>query len=349
MRAHADQLADFRTLAALKPPAVTRAIASLLLFTLLVVGGVLIFAPWVQTASGAGEVTALDPAGRVQNINALVGGRIEKWFVTDGMLVHAGDPIAKLVDNDPQLVDRLSAERDQVRAQIAADEHALQTAMLDVRRQGALHKEGLAARREFEQATIKAAEYRSKLSVSRGALNRIEVSLARQSAQIVTAPRDGRILRVNAGEAATVVKQGDTLATFAPEDSERIIELYVDGRDAPLIHPGRRVRLEFEGWPAIQASGWPAVAIGIFQGRVRSVDVAASPNKLFRLLVQQDPDAPRPWPGQPYVRLGTKVRGWVLMDTVSVGYELWRQLNGFPLNYGPVATEKLDYKAKPRK
>jgi hypothetical protein len=37
-----------------------------------------------------------------------------------------------------------------------------------------------------------------------------------------------------------------------------------------------------------------------------------------------------PWPEQ--LRLGTGVQGWAMLDNVTVGWELWRQLNGFPLS-----------------
>jgi oligopeptide/dipeptide ABC transporter ATP-binding protein len=40
----------------------------------------------------------------VQNVNALVPGRIDAWFVTDGSIVKRGDPIARIVDNDPHHV-----------------------------------------------------------------------------------------------------------------------------------------------------------------------------------------------------------------------------------------------------
>jgi hypothetical protein len=33
------------------------------------------------------------------------------------------------------------------------------------------------------------------------------------------------------------------------------------------------------------------------------------------------------------VRFGSKARAWVLLDEVSVGYELWRQMNNFPPNF----------------
>ncbi|MEO0501219.1 MAG: hypothetical protein AAF205_11790, partial [Pseudomonadota bacterium] len=53
-------------------------------------------------------------------------------------------------------------------------------------------------------------------------------------------------------------------------------------------------------------------------------------NGLFRVLVEEDPEK-APWPNEPFVRLGASVRGWILMDEVTVGFELWRQLNDFPL------------------
>ena len=39
------------------------------------------------------------------------------------------------------------------------------------------------------------------------------------------------------------------------------------------------------------------------------------------------------WPAQ--LRLGTGVQGWAMLDNVTVGWEIWRQLNGFPLSINP--------------
>jgi multidrug efflux pump subunit AcrA (membrane-fusion protein) len=47
---------------------------------------------------------------------------VERWFVRDGDRVRRGDPIARIVDNDPNLLARLAAERAQVLAEIAAAE-----------------------------------------------------------------------------------------------------------------------------------------------------------------------------------------------------------------------------------
>jgi hypothetical protein len=91
--------------------------------------------------------------------------------------------------------------------------------------------------------------------------------------------------------------------------------------------------LQFEGWPVIQVSGWPSVAVGTFAGRVVAVDPSAQANGRFRVLVAEDPGTGPPWPDKGYVRFGSGARGWVLLETVSVGYEIWRQLNNFPPNF----------------
>ena len=52
------------------------------------------------------------------------------------------------------------------------------------------------------------------------------------------------------------------LAVIVPETEDRAVALYVDGNDAALVKPGSPVRLQFEGWPAIQWVGWPSAAVG---------------------------------------------------------------------------------------
>lgn len=333
-----EQQKNFATLASLKPPRVGRTIGLLTLVTIVTIIVFAITVPWVQTASGSGTVIALDPLDRQQNITALVDGRIERWYVTDGDLVKEGDPIVRIVDIDPRYIERLQAQRGQVEAEIEAARQAARVAQLDVERTGTLFREGLAARRDWELAQIKVTDYQAKVAQGQGELSRIDTNIQRQSNQMVRAPRTGRVMRVQGGDSNAIIKQGQALATFIPEEARRVVELYVDGRDVSLIHVGRRVRLEFEGWPAIQFSGWPSVARGLFDGQVMAVDVATSTNGLYRVLVEPAPDKP-PWPREPSVRLGASVRGWVLMDTVKVWFELWRLLNDFPLQYTPPLTE----------
>lgn len=333
-----EHLAHFNTLAALRPPRVTVALAWMIMVGIAAVTVILFYVPWVQTAQGRGLVIALDPDQRPQEVTALVPGRVDRWFVEDGQHVNAGDPIARVVDVDPGLLTRLAAERAQVEAEISATSQSQAVAAIDVRRTGQLLSEGLAARRDYEQSQIKVAEAGAKLAEARAKLSRIDVQINRQSAQLVRAPRDGRVQQLNAAAGGAYISAGVVLAVIAPERIQRAVELYIDGRDVPLVRPGRAVRLEFEGWPAIQFSGWPALAQGLFDGRVRALDPSARPDGLFRVIVEPMPGKPA-WPETRFVRPGGKVRGWVQGETVTSGYELWRQLNDFPLDFGTAPRE----------
>jgi multidrug efflux pump subunit AcrA (membrane-fusion protein) len=329
--AHRDEdLAHFKTLNRQGIPKIIRVIGWMLVAMVVSIVLFLTTVPWVQTTSGFGTVTALNPNDRLQEINALVPGRIQEWFVRDGSHVSVGDAIVRIADVDPQLLDRLQLERSQIVAKLSAADSATQTAEIDMRRMEELFNQGLAARREFEQARIRVEELRSRVAEAAAEIARIDVNLSRQSVQIVRAPRNGIILRVFAGDAATFVSAGDVVATFVPDNADRAVELFIDGRDVALVRPGAKVRLNFEGWPVVQFSGWPSVAVGTFGGIVAAVDPSADRSGRFRILVTEDPADPTPWPDQRFVRFGSNARGWVLLEQVPVGYEIWRRLNNFP-------------------
>lgn len=322
----------FKTLQSIRLPRVMRAVGWLLLGGMVLLVGFLTFVPWVQTTSGAGVVIALNPNDRVQQINALVAGRIQEWFVRDGTHVARGDPIVQIVDNDPRLIERLQEQRAQSLNKLTAVEGAKATAEIDMERMQGLYEKGLVAQRDYELARIKVDGLSGDVAEAAAALNRIEVSLSRQSVQIVRAPRDGVILRVNSGDAATVISTGDPVATFVPDAAERAVEIEIDGRDVALVTPGAKARLQFEGWPAVQFSGWPSVSVGTFGAEVLSVDPSANRAGRFRVLLVVDKDDPIAWPEERFVRYGAKVRGWIQLDTVRAGFEVWRQLNNFPPN-----------------
>jgi membrane fusion protein, adhesin transport system len=145
----------------------------------------------------------------------------------------------------------------------------------------------------------------------------------------VVAPRDGTVLRMLAAQGAEYVAAGDAIATLVPDTTSRAVELLLSGRDGPLVTAGRRVRLQFEGWPAVQFVGWPSVAVGTFPGVVAFVDSAADPQGRSRVVIVPDPNA-EPWPSSALLRQGIRANGWVLLDRVRLGFELWRQWNGFP-------------------
>ena len=97
--------------------------------------------------------------------------------------------------------------------------------------------------------------------------------------------------------------------------------------DVPLISKGRRVRVQFDGWPAFQFSGWPSVSVGTFGGKVEVIDYVNTTPGEFRILIVPD-ENDQPWPD--LLRAGSGIKGWVMLDDVPLWYEIWRQLNGFP-------------------
>jgi len=340
-----DQLSNLNALASIGIPRVVR-VSRWIIFISLVIGISDLWIPWVQTTSGSGQVTTLNPSDRVQSISALVTGRIAEWYVQDADYVEAGDPIIRIQDIDDQLIVRLQLQLDAARRKIEASQEAVTTAQIDYQRQKDLFGEGLASQLSFEQARIKVQQMTVSLEEARSEFNQAETALSRQGSQLVVAPRNGTIIHVEAGDTATIVSAGQPLATFMPADTERAVEIMIDGRDIGLVHPGRQVRLQFEGWPAFQFSGRPDLAVGTFRGEVVFVEPSARLDGRFRVLVKEPLNSedclesevingiPRMgecgWPPESFVRLGATVRGWILLETVPLGFELWRLLNSFP-------------------
>lgn len=227
------------------------------------------------------------------------------------------------------MIERLESDVENLKNRLQAIIIAKETAKLDFDRQQELNKQGLSSTKKLEKAKIEYKNYISKEADIRNKLNTAESKLSSQKTQVIYAPSDGVIVQTISGDEATIITKGQKLANFIPDNIKYAVELFVDGMDIPLIYPGRKVRLQFEGWPAIQFSGWPSTAIGTFGGVVEVVDPSVSPNGKFRVIIVEDPDD-HPWPDNKYLRYGARAKGWVLLETVSVGYELWRQLNNFP-------------------
>jgi membrane fusion protein, adhesin transport system len=370
---------------------------------------------------GIGRIVAYTPADRQQLISAQVEGRISRWLVKEGSQVKQGDVLAELLDNDPQLLQRLQSEqkatlakqeatdsrvntfREQLRMAERARPQALsaaqsrvdmanerrkaaeqsvqaaqagrQTARLNLARQQQLRTKGLASQRTLELSQLEMAQRAAEVERTQAALVaaksevdaltsdwqklgadtvaavekaradlnkaiedqnsvradvlKLQTRFARQQTQTVTAPRDGIVLRLLANPSAEMVKPGQSLAIFVPDTEERAVELWVDGNDLPLIVTDSRVRLQFEGYPAIQFGGWPEFSVGSFGGKVALIDATDDGKGHFRVLVRPDPKDIA-WPRTRFLRQGVRVNGWVLLGQVTLGYELWRIFNGFP-------------------
>lgn len=177
----------------------------------------------------------------------------------------------------------------------------------------------------------------------------IEGKAAQFESRRVLAPRDGIIFKLFVSENAEMLKEGDALFTIVPEITDHAVELLVDGNDIPLVDIGSEVRLQFHGFPAVQfVSGWPKVSRGTFGATVVAIDATDTKGK-FRILVRP-PTGDEPWgqnekwPDDRFLRQGVRVNGWVMLNQVTLGYEIWRQLNGFPPDFEHSDEAKSDGK-----
>ena len=157
-------------------------------------------------------------------------------------------------------------------------------------------------------------------------------ALQRKIASKIIAPVDGTVVRLTPIGLGEIVHPGDLLLTIVPKESSPAIEMWANAIDAPLLKPGRPVRILFQGVPAIPLAAWPELMAGTYDGRIQVVDQSASANGQFRFWVAPETHR-RQWPPQLQVRQGTQVMGWVILNRVPLWYEMWRRFNLFPPDY----------------
>ena len=244
------------------------------------------------------------------------------------------------------------------RATIANTAVELETARVRAARAAALATEGLAATRDVETAGLAlqkaerdAVAAAADLIAGERELDRRRIAEAeaaqaaaaasatvdldignargRAANAVVRAPVAGTVVRIAQVGTGQTVKAGDVLATVVPDANDQAVEVFVSDRDAALVEPGRLVRLQFAGYPALMVTGLPGLSVGVFGGRVAVVDAVGDGTGRFRLLVTPDP-AGMPWPPRRFLRQGSSATGWVLLGEVPLGYELWRRMNGLP-------------------
>jgi hypothetical protein len=63
---------------------------------------------------------------------------------------------------------------------------------------------------------------------------------------------------------------------------------------------------------------------------VVAIENFISPNGKFRILIAPDANEAK-WPTQ--LSIGAGAQTIALLETVPIGFEIWRVLNGFPPNY----------------
>lgn len=152
----------------------------------------------------------------------------------------------------------------------------------------------------------------------------------RSGLYFITAPQDGYITQAISTGIGETIKEGQEILTLMPTNYDLAVEIYIEPIDLPLMRVHEKVRLQFDGWPAIVFSGWPNASHGTYGGIIYAIDRYISPNGKYRILVAPDPDD-HPWPEA--LRFGSGSSAMILLGDVPVWYELWRNINGFPPDF----------------
>jgi multidrug resistance efflux pump len=192
-----------------------------------------------------------------------------------------------------------------------------------------------------QEADDKIFKSRSEIATSRGEFagttgevaknkNVLANYISRGNQKWLIAPQDGQIIKAKKSGINEIVKEGEMIVEMVPTKIDHAIELFIEPMDLILINSGQKIRMIFDGFPAIVFSGWPDNSYGTFAGKVSMVENNRNENGKFRILVIPD-NQEKPWPKE--LKMGTGVRGFALLKTVPIWYELWRQINGFPPDY----------------
>jgi len=152
----------------------------------------------------------------------------------------------------------------------------------------------------------------------------------RNNLYYIKAPQNGFINKALRGGLGETFKEGEQLLSIMPSDYDLAVETFVSPIDLPLIHMDEKVRVQFDGWPAIVFSGWPNVSYGTYGARVVAIETFISENGKYRVLLAPDKDD-HDWPTE--IRVGSGAATIALLEDVPIWFELWRKLNGFPPNY----------------
>lgn len=192
-----------------------------------------------------------------------------------------------------------------------------------------------------QEANDKIFKSRSDIATSRGEIagtdgevaknkNVLANYISRGNQKWLIAPQDGQIIKAKKSGINEMVKEGEMIVEMVPTHVDNAVELFVEPMDLMLINPGQKIRMIFDGFPAIVFSGWPDNSFGTFAGEVLMIENNKNENGKFRILVTPD-NKQKAWPKE--LRMGTGAKGFALLKTVPVWYELWRQINGFPPDY----------------
>ena len=223
----------------------------------------------------------------------------------------------------------------EVQAKIITQENKLLTAQnellnarMEINRLNAEYSEKI-SKANSDKYTALSNQFDTEAQVNKLENQYVNYSI-RNGMYYIKAPQDGYVNRALQSGLGEMIKEGTPVVSIMPANYDIAVETYVNPIDLPLLKRGEKVRVWFDGWPTIVFSGWPDMSYGTFGGRVVAIENFISPNGKYRILIAPDVNEAK-WPKQ--LSIGAGAQTLALLETVPIGFEIWRVLNGFPPNY----------------
>jgi len=211
---------------------------------------------------------------------------------------------------------------------LLASKNEVLNAQVEISRVSASYADKI-SKAESDKFTAQSSQFDTEAQVSK-LDNQYSNYQMRNDLRFIKAPYNGFINKAIRGGVGQTFKEGEALIGMMPAKVDLAVETFVAPIDLPLLHIGEKVRVQFDGWPAIVFSGWPNISYGTYGAKVVAIENFISDNGRFRVLLAPDEEDHK-WPKE--IRAGSGAYTMALLEDVPIWFELWRQLNGFPPNY----------------
>jgi multidrug resistance efflux pump len=152
--------------------------------------------------------------------------------------------------------------------------------------------------------------------------NQVNNYTARNNFYFIIAQQSGQIVQLKTTGTGEVVKDGEKLGVIVPDQIQLAVEIYVSPLDVSILKAGTKTRFVFDGWPK--------ASYGTFGGKIYAIENTTNNEGKYRVLVVED-ETDRQWPTN--MRIGNGAQSIALLNDVSIWYELWRNINGFPPDF----------------
>lgn len=252
----------------------------------------------------------------------------ERQFKRDETLQKEGLKAVKDVEGKRLKLQETQAKLVSKENKLLAAKNQILNARAEISRLKASYADKI-SKAQSDQFTAQSSGFDAKAQVSKLENSNSNYKV-RNSLLYITAPVDGIINKALKGGIGGTFKEGEDLVGIMPIIYDIAVETFVRPIDLPLLHIGEKVRVQFDGWPAIVFSGWPNVSYGTYGAKVVAIENFISDNGKYRILLAPD-ETDHTWPNA--IRVGSGARTIALLEDVPIWFELWRQLNSFPPNY----------------